>query len=342
MTAITSDADLPRCLNSSRKQIHRARQLAALHTGTRVRNARCAQPQGFFSRTVIVTLQNGEEVVIQFRPEPLDPEPFALARRSLGDAVPEVHVVEDEDLARCQISVYCMTCVPGQTWLRGARGKTSETLGITLRSLARLLAKGAIIPADSSKQVVESQLRPHLALILSSDDAHVRPFHHVAQDLLGKLDRLSLQPLFVSHFDLNDVNIMVDTDCQVTGIVDWELSTPLPFGMGLCRIHTLAGEYAEQKFYMPPHFEEVEREFWQEIDHHIPDHVRSRFHADPEATQIAVTLGTLLDAFQLDEGKIGPCNPVVIESLPTLLTYRIPLIRGSSSPYSRIEPVQLV
>ncbi len=209
-----------------------------------------------------------------------------------------------------------------------------ETLGITLRSLARLLAKGAIISAASSEQVVESQLRPHLALILSSDDAHVRPFHHVAQDLLEKLDRLSLQPLFISHFDLNDVNIMVDTDCKVTGIVDWELSTPLPFGMGFCRIHTLAGEYAERKFYMPPHFEDVERAFWQEIDHHTPDHVRSRFHADPEATQIAVTLGTLLDAFQLDEGKLGPCNPVVIESLPKLLTYRIPLVRGSSPPYS--------
>ncbi|KAL8750640.1 MAG: hypothetical protein Q9184_006354, partial [Pyrenodesmia sp. 2 TL-2023] len=309
MTAITSNTDLPRSLNSSRKQIRKARQLAALHMGTGTVNARCVQPQGFFSRTVIVTLQNGKEVVIQFRPEPLDLEPFVLARRSLGDAVPQVQVVKDEDLARDQIAVYCMTCVPGQTWLRGARGKTSETLGITLRSLARLLAKGAIVSASSSERVVETQLRPHLALILSSDDADIRPFHNVAKDLLEKLDRLSLQPLFVSHFDLNDVNIMVDPDCEVTGIVDWELSTPLPFGMGFCRIHTLAGEYAEQKFYMPPHFEDVERAFWQEIDHHLPDHVRARFHADPEATQIAVTLGTLLDTFQLDQGKIGPCNP---------------------------------
>ncbi|KAL8916162.1 MAG: hypothetical protein Q9208_008673 [Pyrenodesmia sp. 3 TL-2023] len=277
-------------------------------------------PQGFFSRTVIVTLQTDEEVVIQFRPEPLDLEPFTLARRSLGDAAPEVQVVKDERLARDQISVYCITCVPGQTWLRVARGKTSETLGITLRSLARLLAKGAIVPASSSERVVESQLRPHLALILSSDEAHIRPFHSVARDLLEKLDRLSLQPLFVSHFDLNDVNIMVDTDCEVAGIVDWELSTPLPFGIGFCRIHTLAGGYADQEFYMPPYFEDVERAFWQEIDHHLPDHVRSSFHADPEATQIAVTLGTLLDTFQRDDGKIGPCNPRSLKEALTSTT----------------------
>lgn len=121
MTVLTSNTDLPRCLNSSRQQIDKARQLAALHIRTPTTSARCVQPQGFFSRTVIVTLQTDEEVVIQFRPEPLDLEPFTLARRSLGDAVPEVQVVKDERLARDQLSVCCMTCVPGQTWLRGAR-----------------------------------------------------------------------------------------------------------------------------------------------------------------------------------------------------------------------------
>lgn len=113
----------------------------------------------------------------------------------------------------------------------------------------------------------------------------------------------------------------------MTGIVDWELSTPLPFGMGFCRIHTLAGEYAEQEFYMPPHFEDAERAFWQEIDHHLPDHVRTSFHADPEATQIAVTLGTLLDTFQLDEGKIGPMQSCRSESSPNT-----PYLPNSSSP----------
>ncbi|KAL8908651.1 MAG: hypothetical protein Q9171_005363 [Xanthocarpia ochracea] len=125
---------------------------------------------------------------------------------------------------------------------------------------------------------------------------------------------------------------MVDDNCEVSGIVDWELSTPLPFGMGFCRIHTLAGEFSEKKFHMSPQFEDAEKVFWQEIWGGIPQSVREFLRANWEAVQSAVTLGTLLDAFQLEEGKLGPYNPVVVEALPKLLTYRLPLKRGASSP----------
>jgi hypothetical protein len=54
-----------------------------------------------------------------------------------------------------------------------------------------------------------------------------------------------------------------------------------------------------------------------------------------DAVQTAVTLGTLLDAFQLDEGKIALFNPVVINALPKLLTYRVPMIRGLDPPYAQ-------
>lgn len=35
----------------------------------------------------------------------------------------------------------------------------------------------------------------------------------------------------------------------------------------------------------------------------------------------AVTLGTLLNAFQLEEGEVGPNKTVVVEALPKFLTY---------------------
>lgn len=46
--------------------------------------------------------------------------------------------------------------------------------------------------------------------------------------------------------------------------MDWEFSSPLPFGIGFGRIHTLAGEFSERKFHMPAEFEESERGFWHE------------------------------------------------------------------------------
>ncbi|KAL8828591.1 MAG: hypothetical protein Q9170_006536 [Blastenia crenularia] len=329
---ITSDADLPKSLNTSSKQITKAQQLAHLHSGIRAKKARTPRPPGFFSRTVIVTLRDDEEVVIQFRPEPLDLEPFERARKVLGAAVPVIEGIQDTELELEGIWVYWMTCIPGKTWLDGARGKSSQTLVTTLRSLGRLLSKGYI--DESSELVVERRLRPHLALLLSSDDAQISQFHSTAREMFGKLDQLKILPLFISHFDLNEVNIMVNDNCEVSGIVDWELSTPLPFGMGFCRIHTLAGEFSEKKFHMPPQFEEAEKMFWQEIWGGIPGSLHDFLQLNWEVVQFAVKLGTLLDAFQLDQGKLGPYNPVVVEALPKLLTYRLPLKRGASSPYS--------
>lgn len=329
---ITSNADLPKCLNTASKQAKKARQLAHSHSGIPVKKAQGPRLQGFFSRTVIVTLQNDDKLVIQFRPEPLDLETFEVARRALGPVVPEIKLLQDEELEGEGIWPYWMTCVPGKMWLEGVRGKDPKCLVTINRSLGRILSKGCI--EGSSGLVIELKVRPHLALLLSSPDDQIRQFHNVASNLLEKLDRLKKLPLFVSHFDLNSVNIMVDEDCEVSGIVDWELSTPLPFGMGFCRISILAGEFSEKKFHMPPEFEEAERGFWQEVYDGIPTDVRKLFDTNLDAIQIAITLGTLLDAFQLDEGKIGPYNPVVVEALPTLLTYRIPFIRGSDPPYS--------
>ncbi|KAI9844688.1 MAG: hypothetical protein M1837_005430 [Sclerophora amabilis] len=301
-TPITSDADMPKCLNTPSKQAKKARQLAETYSGLSTKKARGPRLQGFFSRTMIVTLQGNKEVVIQFRPEPLDLEPFQVARRALGPFVPEVEVLYDEELKQNGIWPYLMTRIPGTTWLDGTRGKDPKTRVTINKTLARILSRGHLV--ENSEEVVNSKLRHHLELLLSSEDDQIRRFHDVAKELLGKLDELKQLPLFVSHFDLNEVNVMVDEICEVSGIVDWELSTPLPFGVGFGRIHILAGEFSEQKFYMPPEFDDAERGFWKEIYDGVSAQVRDVLDSKPDVVQVAVTLGTLLDTFTLDEGKI--------------------------------------
>lgn len=49
---------------------------------------------------MIVTLQDDKDVVIQFQPERLDLEPFKDARRVLGLVVPDMEVIQDEELER--------------------------------------------------------------------------------------------------------------------------------------------------------------------------------------------------------------------------------------------------
>ena len=55
------------------------------------------------------------------------------------------------------------------------------------------------------------------------------------------------------------MNVLIDEDCNITGLIDWELSTPVPFGVCFNRIHTFAGEYFEGEFCVPDEFEDAER-----------------------------------------------------------------------------------
>ncbi|KAI9814358.1 MAG: hypothetical protein M1826_002270 [Phylliscum demangeonii] len=76
----------------------------------------------------------------------------------------------------------------------------------------------------------------------------------------------------------------------------------------------------------------MERGFWEELVGHAPAIVQPTLKEQPEAVQISVLIGTVLDA--LDTGVPGQFNPVVLRAFPKLLTYRIPALRGADPPYA--------
>jgi hypothetical protein len=77
----------------------------------------------------------------------------------------------------------------------------------------------------------------------------VKPFYPFIERMIKEAPTLKKLPLFVGHFDLNDLNIHADSQGRVTGIVDWELSpAPEPFGIALYAIHFLAGEIVDKVF----------------------------------------------------------------------------------------------
>jgi len=73
---VEPNADLPKTLNSDAKQIARAKTLAEAYLGVKAQNAKGPRVQGLFSRTMKVTMDNGEEAIIQFRVEPVDVASF--------------------------------------------------------------------------------------------------------------------------------------------------------------------------------------------------------------------------------------------------------------------------
>lgn len=131
------------------------------------------------------------------------------------------------------------------------------------------------------------------------------------------------------------MNVLIDEDCQVTGLIDWELSAPLPFGAGFGRIHSIAEEYTGGEFWMPDEFETAERGFWNELFDGMPTEVCDMLKKQIDLVQDAIILGTLLSCFIFENGKVG-CSKITLKALSQFLTYRIPFVRGDDPPYREL------
>ncbi|KAK4220560.1 hypothetical protein QBC38DRAFT_494032 [Podospora fimiseda] len=330
MPPVTSDNDLPKLVNTTTKQVKRIKKLVSEHLGSTSKRVDRPPIQGMFSRTFFVTLADGREVVIQFRTEKLDLDAFKVAKGALGQVVPDVVALEDEELENEGACVYSLERLPGKMWVHGVAGKGAEGRIAVNRSIGRVLSKGCL--ADNSGEAGLTKVRSHLEAILASPLDEVVTYRPLLQGFLDKLNEIGKLPLWVSHYDLNDVNVLIDDSCEVTGMIDWELSTPKPFGVGLGRIHTLAGEYTGGEFWMPDEFEVAERAFWKELFDGMSKETRKILEKNINLVQDAVILGTLLDIFFWEDGKVG-CGEISLKALPKFLTYRIPQVRGNAPPY---------
>ncbi|KAI0423788.1 hypothetical protein F5Y09DRAFT_180473 [Xylaria sp. FL1042] len=141
-----------------------------------------------------------------------------------------------------------------------------------------------------------------------------------------------LLSLWVAHYDFNSVNVLIDENYEVTALIDWELSTPLPFGAGFGRIHTFAGEFTGGELWVPDEFEVAERGFWTELFDGMPEHIRAMLEKRLDLVQDVIILATLLSCFFFEDGKIG-VGQVTLKALPKFMTYRIPFVREQEQPY---------
>lgn len=253
-----------------------------------------------------------------------------MRKKALGSVVPDAIALEDEDLPRERVWAYSFTRLHGKMWVHGIAGKGAQGRIAVNKSLGRIFSKGCL--ADNSDQAVDGRVRSHLEALLASPLEEINPYRHQLQGFLDNLEKLKKLPLWVSHYDLNEVNVLIDEDCNVTGLIDWELSTPLPFGVCFGRIHTYAGEYTGGEIWVPDEFEDAERAFWTELFDGMPEVLRDELKTKIDLVQDAVILGTLLDCLSFEEGQVI-IGSVSQKALPRLLTYRIPFVRGKEPPY---------
>lgn len=96
---------------------------------------------------------------------------------------------------------------------------------------------GGILSQVMLKEIAPTSSTAHSALISKCSclgkKARSSRFREIAREFLGKIDQRKRLPLFICHFDLNQVHNLIDENHQVSGIVDWELSSLLLFEWAL-------------------------------------------------------------------------------------------------------------
>ena len=205
-----------------------------------------------------------------FRIEQLDIDVFKIAKGALGSFVPNAEAFGNEELEKAGTWAYSLARMPGKMWLHGITGKGAEGRIAINKSLGRVFSKGFL--ANDSHEAVETKLRPHLNAILASPLKDIFPYKATVQSFTRRPDEFTQLLLWVAHYDLDSVDVLVDENRNVTALIDWELSNPLPFGAGFGRIHTITGEFTGGEFWMPDEFEVAERGFWGTVQRNAGTH----------------------------------------------------------------------
>jgi hypothetical protein len=189
-------------------------------------------------------------------------------------------------------------------------------------------------PEEDTSDVVEKVIIPDLQKLRTLDRNDLEDIIPYIDKLIAEASALKKLPLFLGHFDLNDLNFLVEDDAEVTGIVDWELSPgPQPFGIGYYCIPFLAGGIIDGVFREREAFEVIDRAFWEALLENVFIEIRKLLLANLEAVQTSMLIGMLFRIMPIEGGKVL-VNRILLKSVHKLMRYRIPMIRGSSRAYA--------
>ncbi|KAK7051633.1 hypothetical protein VNI00_004612 [Paramarasmius palmivorus] len=195
-------------------------------------SARMHEDQGMFSCTVVVTLADDTEVIVQLKDNEVDLTKVTLARTLLGDVVPDMHG------GKCTKAyfAYLSELIPGRIW---SEKELSLEEDVSVASqVARLLSKCSL--GIDSSGIVDLYLLPRLRKILEKEDVSDDAIRTRIEKLCDQADQVKKLPLSLCHIDINARNIILNENAHVVGLVDWEQACLLPLGMNAWCIRYLS------------------------------------------------------------------------------------------------------
>jgi hypothetical protein len=158
--------------------------------------------------TLIVTLEDGSETIVQLKDNELDLTKVALARSLLGDVVPDMHAAKSSKV----YFAYVASLIPGSVWGEKKLSLDEDVRVVT--QVARLLARCSL--NIKSNGIVDQYILPRLHKILEKEDIPDDAIRMRIKKLCGVTDQLKQLPLCLCHIDVNARNVSACLNCDVT------------------------------------------------------------------------------------------------------------------------------
>lgn len=305
-------------LKSKAAAFKEVKAIATLHLGSKVVRADQCVLQGMFSYTVEVTMKDGSSYVVQLRAESVHEENSQQAHEILGDLVPvPTPVIRDGSPIPF---AYIMPRVPGLTYYTATNRtawppeKHVRFAGQIGDMIGRCCSSRNVTECD----IIDKFIVPRLQLYLGMDEPAIDPHKSLIRDLLQRVDELRVLPMCWSHWDINSINIMVDDDGNVTGVLDWEEAYWMPFGMNTCRLPDLAAWNRQGVLTKKPYSDEMDFAFWNSLFQAAPKAVRSYLRE----IQLAMDIGHVITTFFDGSEPPHPSHTGVLKD--SMMWYKVP------------------
>ncbi|GAM88276.1 hypothetical protein ANO11243_063090 [Dothideomycetidae sp. 11243] len=269
--------------------------------------------QGFNSFTLF---SPSKGKVIQFRLDVFQDATLQLALKIYGNQIPSraslPHGFEDFPLP-----VYVSDVIPGVVHILQPfpeQGFPLDRQLNTVTDLARFIAKATFFPQDREalrKDGWTATASQFVARLCRNNDlaATAPEIYHIVAQLKDQLHLLDTLPPVLSHDDLAEINVFVDEEGHITGVIDFESAGVEAFGMSIWGLYECwLGGMNDARFaffdFMTAESggrtvrEVLENVFWTTLWSEVNGSVLRREHE--AAIRVALAMGVLRRYFTRD------------------------------------------
>jgi len=252
--------------------------------------------QGMFSKSAIVTLSDGTEIVVQLKDNEIDTTKTALANALLGDVVPiSFAAISNATFA------YISRFIPGSVWLLRDNLTIEENARVALQ-VGSLIARCTLGIEGSG--MVDRYVVPRLLQILSKNKM-TKKLKTRIQGVLGLADGVKALPLSLCHIDVNSMNIILDENANIVGLVDWEQAQLLPVGMNAWCIRYLSVPNSGGVDEVVERSQPMAEAFWQGFIAALPPHLHTLKERVVDSMLIGLVLFAFPEGFEIRKSELN-------------------------------------